>query len=517
MIRPLMRTSLLLTLVVAAPLRAQAPSDHGDHHSHDGHDLGVVEFENSANAAAQEPFTRGIALLHSFEYGRAAEAFAEAQAADPHFALAYWFEAFTNTHPVWGEDDVPAARAVLARLAATPEQRLARAADARERAYGAAIEAFFADGTEAERARAFADSMRSIARAYPDDEDAVAFAALAPLMVEVMGRAPRDQRRALRDEAITNAQRVFEAHPLHPGGTHYLIHATDDPEFAERGLAAARSYAQTAPASEHALHMPSHIFLQLGIWRDVVTSNERSWAASAEDVRRRGLPATAHSWHALQWLQYGYLQEGRPDDARALIERARNLLDGADLSGVHGVDARYTIGWMEFIQAVNNDEWTDAVCARSRGFSFDRAPINTRDASMRATAAYQAVVTAPHCGFVDNPAADAVRAHMQAHPNAPYMGALRSALLHADAVAALRRGDAAAAIAILEPIAAQPATPPVGPPAGLRTHELLGAALLAAGRPADAVAAYERSLELTPNRQASVRGLERARAALANL
>ena len=515
MIRTLVRMLVAATLLLPVPLYAQDPGDHGDHHSHDGsQDLGLVEFENSGAAAAQEAFTRGVALLHSFEYGRAADAFRAAQAADPDFALAYWLEAFTFTHPVWGEDDVEGARAALARLAPTPAERLARAGDARERAYGGAIEAFFADGTAAERARAFADSMRAIARAYPDDEDAVAFSALGPMMVEIMGRAPREQRRALRGEAIAQAQLVFDTHPRHPGGTHYLIHATDDPEFAERGLAAARSYALTAPASEHALHMPSHIFLQLGIWRDVVTSNERSWAASVADVRDRGLSNTALSWHALQWLQYGYLQEGRPDDARALIERARNALEGVDTRGTQGVDARYAVGWMEFLQAVNNDEWIPSVCERARAFAFSAAPDNPRDASMRALAAYQATVSAPYCGFVGNPAGDAVRAHLAATPDATYAPILRAGLQHADAVAALRRGDHAAAIAILEPMAAQPASPPVGPPGTLRTHELLGQALLAAGRPADAVAAFERSLQLTPNRQASVRGLERARGSL---
>ena len=503
-----------LLLALATPLGAQ---EHGDGHDHveGAHELGVVDFENTGAATAQASFQRGVALLHSFEYGPAADAFRDAQRADRDFALAYWLEAFTFTHPLWGEDDVAGARAALARLAPTPAQRLAQAGSERERSYGAAIEAFFADATPAERARAFADSMRTLARAYPDDEDAVAFSALAPLMVEIMGRAPRDERRALRDEGIAAAQRVFDAHPRHPGGVHYLIHATDDPDYAQRGLAAARSYAETAPASEHALHMPSHIFVQLGIWRDVVTSNERAWAASLAYMREHELPVTVLSFHALQWLQYGYLQENRPDDARALIEVARNLVRDADLSGPAGVDARHAVGWMEFMQAANNDEWIPSVCGRALTLSLDGAPVNPRDQGMRAIAAYQAVVAGAACGVVDNPAAATVRAHLAANGDAPYAGTLRNALQHADAIEAMRRRDYAAALAILEPMAAQPATPPVGPPTGLRTHELLGEALLGAGRAQDALAAYERSLQLTPNRQASVRGLERARAALA--
>ena len=169
---------------------------------------------------------------------------------------------------------------------------------------------------------------------------------------------------------------------------------------------------------------------------------------------------------------------------------------------------------MEFVQASNNDEWTPSVCERARAFTLDREPVNPRDANMRSIAAYQAVVSAPFCGFADNPAAERVRAYLAANADAPYAQTFRVALQHADAVAALRRGDHAAAIAILEPLAQQPANPPVGPPSTLRTHELLGEALLRAGRAQDAIAAYERSLQLTPNRRASVHGLERAHAAV---
>src|SRR6185369_8399567 len=113
----------------------------------------------------------------------------------------------------------------------------------------------------------------------------------------------------------------------HPGATHYLIHAYDHPKRARDGLTFARAYAKIAPDAEHALHMPSHIFLQVGLWDDVVASNERSWAASRAWAKDHGIP-NAVDFHSLNWLQYGYLQQGRPREARALLDTAHAVLGG---------------------------------------------------------------------------------------------------------------------------------------------------------------------------------------------
>ena len=161
------------------------------------------------------------------------------------------------------------------------------------------------------RVRGFADAMRGVTARYSDDIDAAAFTSLALMFVGQVGQLPPDQRRTVRDDAITFAQRVFAANPNHPGGVHYLIHATDDPELAPRGLEAARRYAEIAPEAEHALHMPSHIFVQLGLWRDAVASDERAFAASRAEVAARKLSNAELSFHSLQWLQYAYLQSGR--------------------------------------------------------------------------------------------------------------------------------------------------------------------------------------------------------------
>ena len=500
---------------------AQAPEPH-DHAGGHGEALGVVTFENSGAAEAQPMFLRGLALLHSFEYGEAAESFRAAQGVDPGFAMAYWGEALTYSHPLWGQDDAAAARAVLARLAPTPAERLARAGSARERAYGAAIEAYFMAADHATRARAFADSMRAVAARYPDDIDAAAFAALAVMTYEYIGGVPPGERPALRDEAIDLAERVFRARPEHPGGTHYLIHATDHPAYAARGLEAARTYAAIAPDAEHALHMPSHIFLQLGMWDEVVASNERAWAASRAQVAAQRQPASALSFHALQWLHYGYLQQGRFRAAAALIDTARAVTSGADLAAPNAVDARVATGWLEFAlaaHAVARAEarpapWSGPVCERARAYQEAGPARSERERFMQLTAAYQAVIAAAACDGAasadgsEGPYA-AVRARLagldEGSPEAPL---LRLALVHADAITAIRRGDDAAAVALLEPLPDGNAL--VGPPSTLRTHELLGNALLRVGRAPDAVAVFERSLRLTPGRTSSLLGLARA-------
>jgi tetratricopeptide (TPR) repeat protein len=218
--------------------------------------LGLVSFPNSGARRAQAPFLRGLALLHSFEYDDAAEAFREAQRVDSGFAMAYWGEALTYDHPIWGEHDSTAARQTLARLGASPEERLARAGNARERAYLGAIEALFGAGSLKERRQAYERATAQVHDEHPSDLEAASLHALALLSLRSGGKA--DLRPSVRAAAIV--EEVLRHNPTHPGATHYLIHAYDDPLLAPLGLPVARRYARIAPQAEHALHMPSHIF-----------------------------------------------------------------------------------------------------------------------------------------------------------------------------------------------------------------------------------------------------------------
>lgn len=462
--------------------------------------LGSVSFENSGNPAAQEPFLRGLALLHSFEYWDAGEAFHEARHADPDFALAYWMQALTTEHPVWGERDVAAARGILAHLGSTTEERLAKAATPRERAYGAAIEALFADSADDKRLRAFADSVRQLPRAYPDDLDAAAFAALAAIAVAYT--LPPAEREALIDEAIAHGERVFRENQQHPGAAHYLIHAYDDPRRAARGLPFARAYALIAPDAEHALHMPSHIFVQLGLWADVAASNERAWTASRAWTTDRGLSGAHLDFHSLAWLQYAYLQQGRYHAARAIIDTARAVLIGADSDpSVRTPSALYAPALLTFQYAAETGDWDI-----TEGMWSGLAPVtgeSPRDQFFARINAYQEATAALLRG---DTALAAARAEALEPPES-------MSWIHAAALLARARGEREQALALFRDAASRESPGASGPPLLLPSHELLGQALLLAGDAAEAVRSYEKSLEQRPNRALALLGLARARAA----
>jgi len=298
--------------------------------------LGRISFPNSGSASAQPAFIRGVLLLHSFEYDDAIEAFREAQRLDPGFALAYWGEALSFDQPLWHNESVDKARAALARLAPTAAARQAKAPTPREKGYLDAVERLF--GTEAgdlrgggpgvskARHRAYADRMAELSGANPADDEAAAFHALA--LLATIPEGARDPAVSLRAGAI--AAGILKRNPEHPGAAHYALHAFDDGEHAAMGLEAARIYAKIAPASSHARHMPSHVFLPLGMWDEASASDESAWAASVDRAKRKGLSASQHDFHALGWLQYEYLQQGRFAKARALIAEVEKAMAAAN-------------------------------------------------------------------------------------------------------------------------------------------------------------------------------------------
>jgi tetratricopeptide (TPR) repeat protein len=499
----------LTTILVASFAPRAGRAQHDDHHAAQQGSgvaaLGTVSFVNSGAAAAQVPFLRGVALLHSFEYTEAAESFQEAEKIDGKFAMPYWLEAFTNSHILWGEDDPVSARAALARLAPTSAARLALAKTDRERAYGAAIEAFYADTSLDVRAHAFADSMRHLAARYPKDLEAAAFASLAIQIADVRGKD--------RDEAIALAERVMRESPNHPGAVHYLIHATDAPAYAARGLAAARAYAKVAPQSEHAQHMPSHIFLQLGLWDDAVASNEKAWKASRDWVKRRNASGADLDFHDLQWLQYMYLEQGRYALARSIIDTARAVLAGVDLSAPEHADALFVATTLAFQYGAESGDWRPMQSAAEPPMPGPSASRRAQAFAMNAS--YQRAMAAALSGDTLSASKAAARFRAiadSAGPNVPTYSAVRAREI--EAALASRRGDRDRAIQLLwEASAVEDKFPFVGPPSPLVAHELLGAALVDAKQPAQAEAAYEQALKLTPGRSAALLGLARARVA----
>ena len=505
-----MRAELLALLVVTG--WGSAGSAQEEHrHSEPSRSLGRVAFPNSGAPAAQAPFLQGIALLHSFEYDDAADAFRAAERADSTFALAYWEEALTYSKLLWGLDDVPGARSALARLAPTPAARLALARTARERDYGAAVEAFYADTNVSRRSLAYADSMRHLVQRYPTDPEAAAFASIALLMAANSADLQPGQDTLFRNEAIALATRVFQANPRHPGAAHYLIHAYDDPAIAARGLAFARAYARIAPDAEHALHMPSHIFLQVGQWDDVVHSNEQAWAASRAAAARHGDSVAQLDFHALEWLQYGYLEQGRAAAARSLIDTAETVLRGADLAG--DPDMRFAVADLTFAYAAGTGRWE--ITSALRAPPAPPADASGRERSFTRIAAFQAAYASAMRGDTAGAMAG-IRAFQQilaslpaGAPNRPRILFLTAQL---EAAVADRRGDHARAAELLGRWAdfdnqSSPVGPPWYPPVG----EQLGNALLAAGRPHEAAAAYEGALSARANRSEALAGIAIAR------
>ena len=192
-------------------------------------ELGSITFPASGSAAAQPKFIEGVKDLHSFEFDEAAEAFHHAQQIDPTFALAYWGEAMSYNHPLWAQQDLPAARKALERLAPTLEARLARAHTEKEKGYLAAVnQLFYAPGDKLARDNAYCDAMARLYDRWPEDHEIAIFYALS-LLGTVRPGDKGFRRQAL---AASIAIKVFQENPSHPGAAHFIIHAFDDPDHA---------------------------------------------------------------------------------------------------------------------------------------------------------------------------------------------------------------------------------------------------------------------------------------------
>ena len=327
-------------------------------------ELGSIEFPTSGSAAAQPAFIRGVLLMHSFEYDDAKEAFQQAQQADPGFAMAYWGEAMTYNHAVWQQTAPDLARAALARLAPTPEARLAKAPTAREKDWMASLDALYGPGEKLARDLAYAEAMRRMSEKYPGDNEIAAFYALA-----LLGTSHGGRDFSIYMKAAAIVEQVYSKNPQHPGAAHYLIHSYDDPIHAPLGLRYADAYAKIAPAASHALHMPSHIYFALGMWDEAAAINERS--VKAADARRaeKKLDVEARGFHALLWLVYGYAQQGRYDEARVVLQQIE-----ADAARSGSVRTRSHLALARAAWLIETRKWGEAKAAvNATGLGKDAA------------------------------------------------------------------------------------------------------------------------------------------------
>ena len=238
--------------------------------------------------------------------------------------MAYWGEAMSHNHPLWAQQDVEAAKKILDRLDPTHEGRVAKAKLPKEKAFLEAMHIlYFSPGDKLARDTAYSEAMARMYAQWPDDHEIAVFYALS-LLGTVRPGDTGFRRQAL---AASIAESVFQENPKHPGAAHFIIHSFDDPDHAPLGLTAARAYATIAPSAAHALHMPSHIFVQLGMWQEAAASNVVAYKAAVDLNARMKLAEGREDFHTLSWLAYANTMLGKLDDAKKNVDLAKQAAD----------------------------------------------------------------------------------------------------------------------------------------------------------------------------------------------
>ena len=468
--------------------------------------LGSINFPNSGPEAAQEHFLRGVKYLHSFGFEDAAEAFQAASQIAPDFAMAYWGEALCHNHPLIPERDLESPRKVLARLGPTPVERAAKAPTPREAGFLAAVEILYGEGSVSERALAYAEAMGRLAAQFPDEEEVQAFYAVALLgTVRHIGSSwGAESTYRTRMQAGAIAQDIFRQHPDHPGAAHYVIHAFDDPVHAPLALTAAERYAEIAPDASHALHMPSHIFIQHGMWDQVVASNDVSyqaavtlWQKRADFSETQRYFSDTSVWHALDWGQYGSLQQADYAKAKKAIDLLRPIATESKVAFVKEGPSIMTARYI-----VESEQW-------------EKLPITKTTTAPELMATGLSAIRLGDVETAEQVEASLKKLEKVKHPIPRVQKSV--AIMHKEIAALVRlaqdNGDEAMslmkeAVAIEEDLGLpNGAAIPIKP-----VYELYGEILLELGQPQEAMAQFETSLLRTPNRALSLRGLARAAA-----
>ena len=496
---------VVLALVITGVLgtRVAAQGEHQGMPTGELGDLGELTFANSGARVAQPHFLRGVLLLHNFQHALAAESFRLAQQADPAFALAYWGEAMTYTRNFGREQDRAAALRVLAKLGATHDEQMAKAPTPREKAYLSAVLALYGDAPKQERDASYTKAMEQLATTYPDDLEARAFHALA--LISLYGRT----NPAATMKAAAIAEDIFAINPRHPGAAHYLIHAYDDPVHAPLGTRAALAYSKLAPGSAHALHMPAHIFFRLGMWDESIAANVRSLSAE----RRSGRVGT----HAMHWLVHAYLQQGRREEAAALLPALEEAIKRPELSPAMRYAKAQICGAWIVETGSDRDSPCDVDIDRTGLVAIDyfveyemaRGLVRARRGDLPAARmSLQRIADMIASGKTLVSTESAAARAEQVTEQSLQMSALMSMQLEAAIMfaegrrsEAIQQATEAVAKADAMPFRAEPPSLPKPP------RELLGELLLSAGRYEDARRQFEAALERTPGRMHTLVGL----------
>jgi len=490
-IRP--RAIALSTLALAATTGLGGAQEAHDH-SAAKHQLGRVTFPNSCNARAKPTVEQGVAMLHSFWFEQAQRTFEQAATDDPACAMAYWGVAMTLLGNPFTGQEPPEPRLEAALAAAERATALGASATPRERDYIAAALALYRDPQTVDfrtRMRAHETLLRAAYERNPGDDEASIFYARAV----IANAPPNDLTFARQKYAASILEPLFARFPQHPGLAHYLIHAHDAPAMASRGLDAARRYASIAPDAPHALHMPSHIFTRLGYWDESIETNRRSQAAE---------PNPSAAVHPMDYMVYAFLQQGRDEDARAVVTQAVELPDRF-YGGVVGYNftampARYTLERGRWAEAADLTAPTGALPFVEAVTRFARAIGAARSGRLPQARTEVAAL-------------QALRDTLQMRKDSYWATIVGAQRLAAAAWVARGEGKSDSAVRLAREAAELEETVekhPVTPGPLLPARELLGDLLLELDRPADALAAYEKALEREPNRARSLYGAARA-------
>ncbi len=469
-------------------------------------------------------FDRSLALLHNFWYDRALESFNNVIKADPQCAMAYWGAAMTYNHPFW---DAPTREDESAAWTLVQKGMQATNKTPREKLFLDAVAALYKNagaGPKSERDEAYKDAMKAVYEKYPDDEAKLFYG------LSILGTI-KEGTKGFEKQAV--AARLFEEvyvkNPQHPGVLHYLIHVYDDPEHAVDGLKAARAYAKAAAAVPHALHMPSHIFTRLGYWEESAATNENAWRTSEEDVKRAGESGEYRDFHSLNYLQYAFLQLGRYADARRVtniikaqyeaIANKTTAPDTPELQSRHvrgrtiyALPDRVAYGYFDMLARyiVETGDWQSVtrvpLVAPSRDFVAMKSQLEAMAAARRGDAAAAMAAAGRVVALSNEPGQ---------HPFVKQIIALQAK--EAEALAAQVAGDAEGAIAKMnEAIAVEDSFYALSQPPYpiIPAHELYGTMLLEMKRPADAMRHFIETLKRTPGRPKAIYGIARAAEAL---
>jgi tetratricopeptide (TPR) repeat protein len=455
--------------------------------------LGTVAFPNSCSAEAQPAIAKGVALMHSFQYTEATQVFVEALRHRSKCPALHWGKAMAMYEQIWYfPDDKHLSEG---RKEIEKAQKL-HTANAREQGFLDAAAGFFQKGKMSQQARiqAYSDALEKLHSQDPHDPEAGSFYALS-----LIALSEEDHEHTVGDlkKAIAVLEPLLQEHPGHPGVAHYLIHAADRPELAQQGLEAARRYAAIAPDSSHALHMPSHIFVRLGMWQESIVSNAASQKAGAQAAAaHRAEPH--YQVHAMHFLTYSYLQSGQEAKAREVIDQTKDIV-GADAE--HKADAR---AFFSAMVTLDLHRWKEAS-------ALPAPPKGDRDTcwaraigAARSGGIQQAETDLQHLRDLIGQGERRGRSRMDSNP-----GEKPGDLSEAEAWLAFAEGKADAAVSELRS-AADREDKKGGEGVGIPAREMLADMLFELKRPAEALAEYQTNLQNAPNRFDGLLGAARA-------